>query len=83
MQDDDVNTDTEVLNSGTNTCYKDLLIVKDYLKHKPEKVRRALKTWKTWSPYFGDNLPTKSMGLPQKRFASMDSRNGSVKKRLT
>ena len=24
-QDDDVNTDTDVLNSGTNKCYKDLL----------------------------------------------------------
>ena len=48
-QDDDVNTDTDVLNSGTNKCYKDLLIVKDYLKHKPEKVRRSLKTFKIWS----------------------------------
>lgn len=48
-QDDDVNTDTDVLNSGTNKCYKDLLVVKDYLRHKPEKVRRSLKTYKIWT----------------------------------
>ena len=85
-QDDDVNTDTEVLNSGTNTCYKDLLVVKDYLKHRPDKVRRALKTWKIWAPYFQGQLPIKGIPSAQKRFASMDrmerDRAASARKRL-
>ena len=73
-QDDDVNTDTDVLNSGTNKCYKDLLIVKDYLRHKPEKVRRSLKTWKLWTPYFLGELPMKT--LPKKRFQSQEKIEG-------
>ena len=81
-QDDDVNTDTDVLNSGVNTCFKDLLVVKDYLKHNPEKVRKALKTWKIWSPYFNSSLPLKK--LPQKRFASEDrAERYSVRRRIT
>lgn len=69
-QDDDVNTDTDVLNSGTNKCFKDLLVVKDYLRHKPEKVRRSLKTHKIWAPQFNGQLPMRTM--PQKRFASQE-----------
>lgn len=45
-QDDDVNSDSGVVESGIQTCYRDLLVVKDYLKHHPDKVRRALRNFK-------------------------------------
>ena len=69
-QDDDVNTDTEVLNNGKNKCFKDLLVVKEYLRHRPEKVRRSLKTHQIWTPRFNGHMPMKTM--PQKRFASQE-----------
>ena len=52
VQDDDVDTDEEVLRSGAQTCYRDLLIVKDWLAHDQMKVRKSLKTWKIWAPQF-------------------------------
>ena len=58
-QDDDVNSDRGVVQSGVQTCYRDLLVVKDYLHHHPDKVRRSLKTFKFWAPYFRGNMPTK------------------------
>ncbi len=56
-QDDDVESDEEVMNSGVQTSFKDLLVVKDYLRHNPERVRAALRTFKIWAPYFGGRLP--------------------------
>ena len=56
-QDDDVESDDEVVNSGIQTSFKDLLVVKDYLRHNPERVRAALRTFKTWAPLFGGRMP--------------------------
>ena len=83
-QDDDVNTDTEVLETGIKKCFKDLLVVRDYLRHKPSKVRRSLKSHKIWAPQFDGQLPMKT--IPQKRFDSperieLDFR--PVKRRIT
>ena len=61
-QDDDVESDEEVMNSGVQTSFKDLLIVKDYLRHQPEKVRAALRTFKLWAPLFGGRLPYMQRG---------------------
>ena len=56
-QDDDVETENEVLDNGTQTCYKDLLVVKAALKNPADKVRRALRTFRLWSPLFSGILP--------------------------
>ena len=56
-QDDDVQTENEVLDNGVQTCYKDLLVVKQALKNPFEKVQKALRTFKLWAPLFGGNLP--------------------------
>ena len=32
-----MDTDEDVLRSGTQTCYRDLLVVKDWLGHDPRK----------------------------------------------
>ena len=72
-QDDDVDTDEEVLRSGTQTCYRDLLVVKDWLGHDPRKVRKSLKTWRIWAPHFQGRLPTREQAPSRHtRFASMD-----------
>ncbi len=60
-QDDDVESDEEVVRSGVQTSFKDLLVVKDWLKLHPEKVRQGLKTFKLWAPMFGGRLPYKSV----------------------
>ena len=51
--DDDNDTDTEVLNSGKQTCFQDLLTVKAALKLRAEELRRRLNTFKIWAPKFG------------------------------
>ena len=56
-QDDDVESDEEVMQSGVQTSYKDLLAVKDYLKLKPDRVKTSLRTFKLWAPLFGGRLP--------------------------
>jgi len=58
-QDDDVESDEDVVLSGEQTSLKDLLIVKDWLRLPAEKVRVNLKTFKLWAPLFGGNLPYK------------------------
>ena len=59
-QDDDVESDEDVMQSGVKTSFKDLLVVKDYLRHKPEQVKKSLRTFKLWAPLFGGNLPYSS-----------------------
>ena len=68
-----MDTDEDVLRSGTQTCYRDLLVVKDWLGHDPRKVRKSLKTWRIWAPHFQGKLPMRQQA-PQShtRFASMD-----------
>ena len=61
-QDDDVDSDEDVVRSGEHTSYNDLLVVKDWLKKPPEYVRVNLKTFKIWAPYFGGNLPYRKIG---------------------
>jgi len=56
-QDDDVETESETLDNGTQTCFKDLLIVKQALKNPPDKLKRTLRTYRLWSPLFGGILP--------------------------
>ena len=57
-QDDDVMSDEEVVKTGIETSYRDLVIVKDYLsRYRPEQIRRALRTWKLWSPLWNGKLP--------------------------
>lgn len=46
-----------MLENGTQTCYKDLLVVKSVLKEGHHKVRRGLRTFKLWAPFFGGHLP--------------------------
>ena len=58
-QDDDVESDSDVVLSGEQTSLKDLLIVKDWLKLPAEKIRVNLKTFKLWAPLFGGTLPYK------------------------
>lgn len=51
-------SDEEVVNSGIETSFRDLIIVKDYLtRYRPEQVKRSLRTWKLWAPLFDGNLP--------------------------
>ena len=56
-QDDDVESDDDVVQSGIHTSFRDLLVVKDYMKLPPEKVRTSLRTYKLWAPLFGGRLP--------------------------
>lgn len=58
-QDDDVESDDGLVNSGVQTCYRDLLVVKDTLRYEPEQVKRSLRTWKLWTPLFKGTLPYK------------------------
>ena len=40
MQDDDVESDEEVMRNGVQTSFKDLLVVKDYLqRNQPDRIR--------------------------------------------
>lgn len=56
-QDDDLESDEGVMQSGVQTSIGDLLVVKDYLKLKPERVKTSLRTFKLWAPLFGGRLP--------------------------
>jgi len=58
-QDDDVESDEEVMRSGVQTSLKDLLIVKDWLRLHPDKIRKGLRTFKLWAPLCGGKLPYK------------------------
>ena len=61
-QDDDVESDEEVVRSGEHTSYNDLLVVKDWLRKPAEHIRVNLKTFKLWAPMFGGQLPYKKTG---------------------
>lgn len=39
--------------------FADLLVVKDWLKRHPDRVKEGLKTFKIWAPMFGGRLPYK------------------------
>lgn len=56
-QDDDLESDCEVLNAGTQQCFQDLLVVKETLNIPFEIVRRKLKTFRIWAPAFNGTLP--------------------------
>ena len=58
-QDDDLESDEGVMQSGVQTSMGDLLVVKDYLKLNPERVYRSLRAYKLWAPLFNDRLPYK------------------------
>ena len=55
---------------GVQTSLKDLLVVKDYLKYKPEQVKRTLKTFKLWAPLFRGDLPYKHRFERSRSYAS-------------
>lgn len=59
-QDDDVHSDEEVVKSGTQTSFRDLLVVKDFLKVEPERRKHTLRSFKLWAPLFGGDLPYKN-----------------------
>ena len=61
-QDDDVESDEDVVRSGEYTSKKDLLVVKDWLRKPAEHIRTNLKTFKLWAPMFGGKLPYKKTG---------------------
>lgn len=52
-QDDDVESNSSTVKAGKQTTLKDLLVVKDWLKMEPSRVRKNLKTFKLWAPFFG------------------------------
>lgn len=70
-QDDDVESDDEVVRSGVQTSFRDLLVVKDYMKVNPEKVRVALRTFRLWAPLFGGRMPY----LHEKKYVTDRSRS--------
>lgn len=57
--DDDANSDQDTVEGGKRTCFRDLLAAKDYLNHPPDRMRRALKTFRFWAPLFRGTLPYK------------------------
>ena len=56
-QDDDLESDDDVVRAGVETSFKDLLVVKDRLRMPAEKVRSSLKTFRIWAPNFRGKLP--------------------------
>ena len=58
-QDEDCDSDDEVVKSGVQRSFADLLVVKDWLKRRPDRVKRFLKTLKIWAPILGGRLPYK------------------------
>ena len=57
-QDDDLESDEDIVKSGIKTSMRDMLIVRDALKrYKPERLQEKLKNFRKHAPMFGGVLP--------------------------
>ena len=57
-QDDDVDTDEDILKSGLNACFKDLIKIKGLLG-KSHDYRQHCRGYDTWSKAFKGPIPMK------------------------
>jgi hypothetical protein len=56
-QDDDLDTDTEILRTGTLACYRDLVVLKNLMQQPTDQIKRRIRSYRTWGKVFKWNLP--------------------------